>query len=259
MSNYGILILGDNMKALITGGSSGIGRDMAIYLKKLGYEVIIVGSNKEKLDIVSKKLNCKSIVMDLSSKDNCIKLYDKVKNENIDILINNAGFGKFGEFVDIDLDDELNMVDVNINAVHILTKLFLKDFVKRDSGYILNVASSAAFEPGPLMATYYSTKAYVLRLTTSIYEELRRNKSNVHVSVLCPGPVKTNFNNVANVKFDIKSISSDYCAKYAIDKMFKNKLIIIPSFYMKVGIFFTRFIPTKLMARIAYNIQSKKR
>ena len=109
------------------------------------------------------------------------------------------------------------------------------------------------------MATYYSTKAYVLRLTTSIYEELRRNKSNVHVSVLCPGPVKTNFNNVANVKFDIKSISSEYCAEYAIKKMFKNKLIIIPSFYMKVGIFFARLTPTKMMAKIAYNIQSKKK
>lgn len=247
------------MKALVTGASSGIGKDMAIYLKKLGHEVIIVGSNKEKLDKVSKKLNCKSIVMDLSNVDNCKKLYDKVKSEDIDILINNAGFGKLGEFTDINLDEELNMIDVNIRAVHILTKLFLKDFVKKDSGYILNVASSAAFEPGPLMATYYSTKAYVLRLTTSIYEELRRNKSKVHVSVLCPGPVKTNFNNVANVKFDIKSISSDYCAKYAIDKMFKNKLIIIPSFYMKVGIFFTRFIPTKMMAKIAYNIQNKKR
>ena len=247
------------MKALITGGSSGIGRDMATYLKKLGHEVIIVGSNKEKLDKVANKLNCKSIVMDLGSVDNCKKLYEKVKSENIDILINNAGFGKFGEFTDIDLDEELNMIDVNINAVHVLTKLFLKDFVKRDSGYILNVASSAAFEPGPLMATYYSTKAYVLRLTTSIYEELRRSRSHVHVSTLCPGPVKTNFNNVANVKFDIKSISSEYCAEYAIKKMFKNKLIIIPSFYMKVGIFFTRFIPTKMMARIAYNIQSKKR
>lgn len=247
------------MKALITGASSGIGRDMANYLSGLGHEVIIVGSNKEKLDKVSKKLNCKSIVLDLSKKDNCIKLYEKVKDENIDILINNAGFGKFGEFTETSLDDELNMIDVNINAVHILTKLFLKDFVKRDNGYILNVASSAAFEPGPLMATYYSTKAYVLRLTTSIYEELRRNKSNVHVSVLCPGPVKTNFNNVANVKFGIKSISSEYCAEYAIRKMFKNKLIIIPTLSMKLGIFFTRFIPTKLMAKIAYNIQDKKR
>lgn len=248
------------MKALITGGSSGIGRDMAIYLSKLGYNVILVSKDENKLKSVSKSIKGSSYyVCDISSKEECIRLYNKVKNENIELLINNAGFGKFGEFNEISLEDELNMIDVNIKGVHILTKLFLNDFIKRDSGYILNVASSAAFEPGPLMATYYSTKAYVLRLTTSIYEELRRKKSNVHVSVFCPGPVRTNFNNVANVKFEIKSISSDYAAKYAIDKMFKNKLVIIPTFYMKALVFLTRLTPTKLLARIAYNIQNKKR
>lgn len=248
------------MKALITGGSSGIGRDMAIYLSKLGYNVILVSKDENKLKSVSKSIKGSSYyVYDISSKEECIRLYNKVKSENIELLINNAGFGKFGEFNEISLEDELNMIDVNIKGVHILTKLFLNDFIKRDSGYILNVASSAAFEPGPLMATYYSTKAYVLRLTTSIYEELRRKKSNVHVSVFCPGPVRTNFNNVANVKFEIKSISSDYAAKYAIDKMFKNKLVIIPTFYMKGLVFLTRLTPTKLLARIAYNIQNKKR
>ena len=248
------------MKALVTGGSSGIGRDMAIYLSKLGYDVILVSKDENKLKSVSKSIKGISYyVCDISSKEECIRLYNKVKSENIDLLINNAGFGKFGEFNEISLEDELNMIDVNIKGVHILTKLFLNDFIKRDSGYILNVASSAAFEPGPLMATYYSTKAYVLRLTTSIYEELRRKKSNVHVSVFCPGPVRTNFNSVANVKFEIKSISSDYAAKYAIDKMFKNKLVIIPTFYMKALVFLTRLTPTKLLARIAYNIQNKKR
>ena len=248
------------MKALVTGGSSGIGRDMAIYLSKLGYDVILVSKDENKLKSVSKSIKGSSYcVCDISSKEECIRLYNKVKSENIELLINNAGFGKFGEFNEISLEDELNMIDVNIKGVHILTKLFLNDFIKRDSGYILNVASSAAFEPGPLMATYYSTKAYVLRLTTSIYEELRRKKSNVHVSVFCPGPVRTNFNNVANVKFEIKSISSDYAAKYAIDKMFKNKLVIIPTFYMKALVFLTRLTPTKLLARIAYNIQNKKR
>lgn len=248
------------MKALVTGGSSGIGRDMAIYLSKLGYDVILVSKDENKLKSVSKSIKGSSYyACDITSKEECIGLYNKVKSENIELLINNAGFGKFGEFNEISLEDELNMIDVNIKGVHILTKLFLNDFIKRDSGYILNVASSAAFEPGPLMATYYSTKAYVLRLTTSIYEELRRKKSNVHVSVFCPGPVRTNFNNVANVKFEIKSISSDYAAKYAIDKMFKNKLVIIPTFYMKALVFLTRLTPTKLLARIAYNIQNKKR
>jgi uncharacterized protein len=248
------------MKALVTGGSSGIGRDMAIYLSKLGYDVILVSKDENKLKSVSKSIkNSSYYVCDISSKEECIRLYNKVKSENIELLINNAGFGKFGEFNEINLEDELNMIDVNIKGVHILTKLFLNDFIKRNSGYILNVASLAAFEPGPLMATYYSSKAYVLRLTTSIYEELRRMKSNVHVSVFCPGPVRTNFNNVANVRFEIKSISSDYAAKYAIDKMFKNKLIIIPTFYMKTIVFLTRLVPTKLLARIAYNIQNKKR
>lgn len=248
------------MKALVTGASSGIGKEIAIYLSKLGHEVILVAKNEEKLIKISKKIpNSTYVVCDLSNKDECINLYNKIKKQDIDILINNAGFGKFGEFNGISLDDELDMINVNIRAVHILTKLFLKDFIKRDKGYIMNVASSAAYEPGPLMATYYSTKAYVLRLTTSIYEELRKMNSNVHVSVLCPGPVKTNFNNVANVKFEIKSTTSEYVAKYSIDKMFKNKLIIIPTLYMKILIFFTRLTPTKLLAKISYNIQNKKR
>lgn len=245
------------MKVLITGASSGIGKDMAIYLKKLGHELILVSSDEKKLKLVADELNSKYIVCDLSNIDECKKLYSKVKD--IDILINNAGFGKFGEFNNTSLDDELNMINLNICAVHILTKLYLNDFIKRDSGYILNVSSTAAFSPGPLMSTYYSTKSYVFRLTTAIYEELRRSKSNVHISVLCPGPVKTNFNNVANVKFDIKSTSSEYVAKYAIDKMFKNKLIIIPTLYMKLIVFFTRFPSTKFLARTAYKIQSKKK
>ena len=175
------------MRALVTGASSGIGKEIAIYLSKLGHEVILVAKNEEKLIKISKKIpNSTYVVCDLSNKDECINLYNKIKKQDIDILINNAGFGKFGEFNDISLDDELDMINVNIRAVHILTKLFLKDFIKRDKGYIMNVASSAAYEPGPLMATYYSTKAYVLRLTTSIYEELRKTNSNVHVSVLCP-------------------------------------------------------------------------
>lgn len=249
------------MKALITGASSGIGKDMAIYLSELGYDIILVSREEDKLKEVKAELKTKSkiIVMDLKDKDNCIKLYEMTKKENIDILVNNAGFGEFGEFVNTPLQKELDMIDVNVVAVHILTKLFLKDFVKRDSGYILNVSSSAAFQAGPLMSTYYGTKAYVLRLTTAIYQELKHDKSNVHISVLCPGPVKTNFNNVANVKFEIKSTTSDYVAKYAIDKMFKNKLIIIPTLYMKLGIFFSKLAPTNLMLKIAYNIQNKKR
>ena len=248
------------MKALITGGNSGIGKSMSYYLSSKGYDLILVGKDKKTLDSVKKNCNTKVVVydLDLSIIDNVYKLYDKTKKENIDILINNAGFGLFGNFVDTDLDKELEMINVNIIAVHILTKLFLKNFVKKNSGHILNVASSAGFLAGPKLSTYYSTKNYVLKQSLAIYEELRHIKSNVRISVLCPGPVNTNFNKVAGGTFATKSVSSQYVAKYAIDKMLKNKLIIIPTFSIKTFIFLSRLIPTKLLLKINYNIQNIK-
>jgi len=250
------------MKALITGASSGIGYSMAKYLSKLGYDLILVARDKEKLQEIQKELktDVKIVVADLSQESKIKELYVLCKNDNIDILINNAGFGLFGEFDSTELSTELNMIDVNIKAVHILTKVFLKDMIKKDSGYILNVSSSASFQAGPLMSTYYASKSYVTKLTVAIYEELRRKKSNVHISCLCPGPVKTNFNDVANVKFAMKGLDSDYVAKYAIDKMLKrNKLIIVPGFKMKALLFFNRFISTKRGAKIIYKFQKKKR
>lgn len=248
------------MRALITGASSGIGYSMAKYLSSLGYDLILVARDKEKLQIIQKELktDVKIVVADLSQESKLKDLYVLCKNDNIDILVNNAGFGMFGEFNSTDLNAELNMIDVNIKAVHTLTKLFLKDMVKRNSGYILNVSSSASFQAGPLMATYYASKSYVTKLTLAIYEELRRNKSNVHVSCLCPGPVKTNFNNVANVEFSMKGLDSDRVAKYAIDKMFKKKLIIIPGFKMKSIVFFNRFVSTKRALKTVYKFQKKK-
>lgn len=248
------------MKALITGASSGLGYDMSYYLAELGYDLILVARNKDKLQEMQKdiKTNVKIIVADLSNESKLKEIYVLCKNENIDVLINNAGFGLCDDFLETDLTQEMDMINTNIKAVHVLTKLFLKDMKKRDSGYILNVASLAAFMPGPLMTTYYATKAYVFRLTTALYEELRRDKSNVGISCLCPGPVETNFNNIANVKFSVKGMDSKYVAKYAIDKMFKKKLIIIPGTKMKMAAFFSRFLSTKRQARITYNIQKKK-
>lgn len=248
------------MKALITGASSGIGYQMAKYLSELGHDLILVARDKKKLQEMQEKLKTetKIIVADLSDASKVKEVYVLCKNENIDILINNAGFGDCGKFDETDLTRELEMINLNINAVHVLTKLFLRDMKKRNSGYILNVASSAAFLPGPLMATYYGTKAYVLRLTTALYEELRRDKSNVKVSCLCPGPVDTNFNKVANVNFSVKPLDSQFVAKYAIDEMFNKKLIIIPGFKMKLANFFSRFCSTKFLAKITYNIQKKK-
>lgn len=247
------------MKALITGASSGIGLEMAKYLDSLGCELLLVGRNKENLETTADCLKKKSkiIIMDLTIESNVKSLYVLTKNENIDILINNAGFGNFGGFSDTDLTNDLEMINLNIKAVHILTKLFIRDMKKKNSGYILNVASSAAFQPGPLMATYYSTKSYVLRLTEAISYELKKENYKVKISCLCPGPVDTNFNSVAGVNFSVKPLSASYVAKYAIDKMFKGKLVIIPSFKMKCTKLLSRFLPNKFLMYFVYKIQKK--
>ena len=249
------------MKALITGASSGIGLEMAKYLASKRVELILVSRDKERLEAIQKTLKTRVtiIVADLSNEQKVKELYTLIKKEKIDILINNAGFGKFGNFTDISLSDEIEMINTNVKAVHILTKLLLKDMEEKNHGYILNVASSAAFQPGPLMATYYATKSYVYQLTEAIYYEEKKKKKDIKISVLCPGPVKTNFNNVAGVKFAIKQLTPDYVAKYAIDNMFKGKLLIIPGFKMKCARFFGKFTPNKLLLKIAYNIQKKKR
>lgn len=248
------------MKALITGASSGIGLDMARYLAQKKYELILVARNREKLEQIQKTLPTKVtiIVADLANEQKVKELYVITKKENIDILINNAGLGDFGYFTETDLNKELEMINTNIKALHILTKFFLRDMEQRNSGYILNVASSASFQPGPLMSTYYATKSYVYQLTEAIYYEQKKKKTNVHISVLCPGPVKTNFNNVAGVKFGIKPQSSAFVAKYAINQMLANKMLIIPGFKMKCAKFFSRFVSDKFLLRITYRIQKKK-
>ncbi len=248
------------LKILITGASSGIGREMARILHKSGHQLYLVARREKMLLELKTELDNSPeiIVSDLSSEKNCIELYESLKDENIDVLINNAGFGVFGEFLETDLKRELSMIDINIRALHILTKKFLADFVARDSGYIMNVASSAAFLPGPLLSSYYASKAYVQRLTLAIYEELRRKKSNVRICTLCPGPVDTEFNQTAGVKFNLKSLNAKEVSEYALSKMFKGRLVIIPGFLIRAGVFFQRFLSTKLLLRISYKIQKAK-
>lgn len=246
------------MKALITGASSGIGREMSIYLSELGYDLVIVARSGDKLEDLKNELKTDVEICeyDLSNIDNCYKLYDSFKNEKIDIVINNAGFGVFGSYEYDTLDKEMNMIDLNVKCLHILTKLFVNNkYTKR----ILNVSSSAGLmKGGPLMSGYYASKSYVCSYSFALYEELRRNKSDKRISVLCPGPVDTDFNKRANVRFNLKSLSAQYVAKYAIDMMFRNKLIIIPGFMVRMGIFFSRFLSTKMLLKISYNIQKKK-
>ena len=252
-----------NKIALVTGASSGIGRDMARDLANRGYNLILVARDKEKLKELKTELQVEvtTICMDLSDSEKCKNLHKQVKEQfgNIDILINNAGFGEFGFLTETNLEKEITLIDTNIKAVHILTKLFLIDMVKQNKGHILNVSSISGFLPGPLMAAYYSSKAYVLRLSQSVREELKKQKSNVKVSVLCPGPVKTNFNNVAGVKFGLHSLTSEYVAKYTINKMLHNKFLIIPGITIKLIAFVSKLIPSVILSKFVYMSQKRKR
>ena len=249
------------MKALITGASSGIGLDIARYLATKKCELILVARNKEKLEEIQEQLPTKVtiIVADLSNEQRVKELYVVAKKENVDVLINNAGLGDFGYLTDTDINKDLELINTNIKAVHILTKSIVKDMEKRNTDtYILNVASSAAFQPGPLMSTYYATKSYVYQLTEALYYEEKKKKTKVHISVLCPGPVDTNFNKVAGVQFSVKPLKSSYVAKYAVDKMFKEKMLIIPGMKMKISKFLGRFLSDKFLLRTIYRIQKKK-
>ena len=271
------------MKALITGASSGIGKDMAKILNQKGYNLVLVARDIEKLEQTKKELeksvqneqtiennkiekaykNSKKatnkieiIQMDLSEEQNCIELANKVKD--IDILINNAGFGDCGRFSETDLNKDISMIKTNVIAYHILTKLYLKEMKKKNSGKILNVASIAGFMPGPLMATYYATKNYIVRLSEAIREELKKEKSKVQISILCPGPVETNFNKVANVKFSLREANSMQVAKYAIKKLEKGKFYIVPGIDVKLARFGAKIAPSNFVAKITYKVQKRK-
>lgn len=247
-------------RALITGASSGIGRDMARILSDMGYDLILVARRRERMEELAKHLHtrCDIITADLTSAAACRELHKAVQKKGVTLVINNAGCGVWGEFTNTSLRRELDMLDINVRAVHILTKLFLKDFVRQGRGRILNVASSAAFLPGPLMASYYASKAYVLRLTQAIREELRHRKSPVYVGVLCPGPVKTEFNDVANVSFALPGMDSYDVAEYAINQMMRGKGVIVPGRMMQLARVAEHFAPDEVLARVAYHIQHRK-
>lgn len=249
------------MKALITGATSGIGKCIAENLHNHGWKLILTGRNEKVLKKMQRDLgnNTEIIKAELSDRNEVFKVYEFCKDKNIDLLVNNAGYGIFGKFDETDLDDELSMIDVNITALHILTKLFLRDFKKRDRGYILNVASVAGFMTGPLLSSYYASKNYVIRLSSAIYEELKHEHSNVKITVLCPGPVNTNFNNRAGVSFSMKPASPEYVADYALKTLFRGKFFAIPLFTTKVCAIGQRFVPERLLSIITYHIQKAKK
>ena len=283
--------------AVITGASAGIGEYFARQLAKAGYPLVLVARRKERLEQLAKELKekhdteCVVITCDVSKTEECHRLMDEVKDLPIEILINNAGFGDCGRFTEGDLTKELDMVDVNVKAVHILMKLVLQKWSdlkddldtksashempgasvnahqhsvhqetqQKNQHYILNVASSAGLIPaGPYMATYYATKAYVTSITQAVARELKEEKSSIYVGCLCPGPVDTEFNSIANVEFALKGITPEYCAAYGLKQMFRKKTVIIPTFPMKIALTLGRLIPRKWYVAIAGMQQKKK-
>jgi len=251
------------MYAVITGASSGIGREIARLLAAKQIDLILVARRKERLEELKNELTKQYGVdvlvkaKDLSVLENCHQLFEETKEYPIEIFINNAGFGKVGPFTSVPLDHEIEMLSLNILALHTLTKLYSNSMQK---GVILNVGSMAAFLPTPLLSTYAATKSYVVSLSQAINYELKKQKKDLRVSVLCPGPVKTEFGKVAEAdNFGLPGISAEYCAKVAVKGMMKRNPLIIPSFQMKLMRFALRFIPTSLILKVSYKIQTKKK
>lgn len=253
---------------IVTGASSGIGEAMCDVLAQQGHDLIIVARRVDRLKQIKAKIESnylrEVIIMpaDLSDLSSLKQLHENCQSYHVVGLINNAGYGLYGEFLNLNIEDEFNMIDLNIKSVHYLSKLFLKDFVRQDEGYLLNVASTAAFQSGPLMATYYASKGYVLQLTEAIAKELEAKQSKVVVSVLCPGPVDTEFQQKADIKVAksiLKVPTAKEVAEYAYQELMKGQTLIVPGLSNRVLLFFNRFIPRKLGCQIVYHTQLKKK
>lgn len=253
--------------AVITGASSGIGAAMAQLLAKEGYSIILIARRKDKLLQIKKQVEknipkdgiCIAYPMDVTNERACYDLMEYLQDQKVSVFINNAGFGDCNNFLEGDIDKELSMIDVNVKALHLLTKLFLKKFKKQKHGRLLNVASSAGLMPaGPYMATYYATKAYVTSLTKAICAELKDLNSKIYVGCLCPGPVDTQFNSVANVKFSLPGISAKSCAKAAINGMKMGKTLIIPGIGIRLLVSLSKLLPERLIINTVKMLQKKK-
>tara|TARA_B100001287_G_C22660586_1_gene520127 strand:- start:510 stop:1271 length:762 start_codon:yes stop_codon:yes gene_type:complete len=249
--------------AVVTGGASGIGLEFVKLLISDNYKVYVVDNSQENLSKLSSILNSKyfeTILQDLSKTDSPEKLYKILKNKDIDVLINNAGFGTFGKFHKTDWKIEKDMINLHVlNTTH-LTKLFLKDMVKKNEGKILNIASVAAFQPGPLMSLYYATKAYILHFTEAISNEVK--DKNICISVLCPGQTKTNFQkNVSTKKNKIKfnTACPIKVAKYGYESLKRNVTVSVPGFWNNFIIFLGRLLPRSTSTNLVRYIQEKNR
>ena len=248
------------MLALVTGASAGIGKEIALELSNRGYDLIVVARRADRLDALKEQLktNVTVFVADLSKKEEVFRLCDYLMDISVDVAVNNAGFGLCGDFCETDVNREVDMISLNVTALHNLTKFFVKKFIAQDRGTLLNVASIAGFLSGPYMATYYATKAYVLRLSRAIRIELKQKKSRARICTLCPGPVKTEFDKVANIDFSLVGMDASKVAKYAVNKMLAGKSVIIPGSLVKLARVLAKFAPSSISARVVGYMQKKK-
>ncbi len=252
--------------ALITGASGGLGLSFVNLFAKDGYDLVLVARNGERLEEIKKdveqKYNIKALVVakDLCSPSGADEVYEATKQAgiNIDVLVNNAGFGDFGEFHNSDINKQIRMVDLNCIALMHLCHLYLSDMLKQKSGNILNVDSIAAFQPGPLMSVYYATKAFVLSFSQALTRELKG--TGVKVTALCPGPIRTNFDNAADLGEsglfkNLKVWDPDTVAEFGYKNMKKGKSLCVCGFLNKLIVFANRLAPRALVRNMVYNLQ----
>jgi len=254
--------------ALITGASSGIGYELSKVFSKNGYNLVLVSRNTEKLKIISEEIRkqhdiqVKVIPKDLCKSPAPQELYDEVAAEgvNIDVLVNNAGIGTYGKFTDSSTEKHLDQIQLNITSLTMLCKLFGTDMVKNGSGRILNVASTAAFLAGPLMSTYYASKAYVLMFSEALKNELKQD--GVTVTVLCPGPTQTEFfkrNDMIGIKLERSPyiMNAAKVAEIGFSGLLKGKTIVIPGLINKLLAFSVRLTPRRVVTAIASSLNQR--
>lgn len=247
--------------AVITGASSGIGAEFARQLAAQGYELLLVARRADRLQQLADTLPvaCQVFPADLARPEECRRLLGALADRPVDLFVNNAGFGLCGPFAGTPADRELEMLDVNVRAVQILTKGMVQQMERQGRGAVLNVGSSAGLLPaGPYMATYYATKAYVVSLTRGIAAELRAQGSPVYLGCLCPGPVDTEFNRVAAVRFALPGISAACCVRCALRGIRRRKTVIVPGRGVAAGLVLSRFLPRRLLIAITGHQQKRK-
>ncbi|MBN4057827.1 SDR family oxidoreductase [Olleya sp. AH-315-K02] len=258
----------NNKTALVTGAASGLGFQFSLLLAKDSYNLILIDIDAKNLEYAQKRIqknyniNVQILVKDLSKPNIAQEIFEHVEEIPIDILINNAGFGLFGAFSDTKWQRESEMLNLHINTTTQLTKLFLKGMVIRGNGKILNISSLAAFLPGPLMAIYYASKAYILSFSQAIANELKG--TGVTVTALCPGQTKTAFQEVVScTSSKNKEAFNMACpievAKYGYTAMLKGKTVAIPGRFNKFLATLSRFVPRKMTTSIVRKIQEKNR